>query len=115
MRIDLTQQHAAPATDEARRSVSTWKRSWVDHERHAPPTTGKRNRSRVRETRLQPACHQFGSTFSGSCQSNSGRGRFAAVSLRNFAVLRIFSRNFASERPMKLEKEILFCPRAVNL
>src|SRR4029077_11585877 len=89
MRIDLAEQHTAPAWDETHRSFSIWKRSRLDHERHAQRTTWKRNRARVRETRLQQSCHEFGGTFAGFGWFDSGRSRFAAFSLRNFADLRI--------------------------
>ena len=115
VRIDLAEQHAAPAWDETRRSFSIWKRSRLDHERHAQPTTWKRNRARVRETRLQQSCHEFGSTFAGSGWSNSGRSRFASVSLKNFAASEFLLRSQRASAAVKLEKEILFCPRALNL
>ena len=110
MRIALAEQHAAPAWDETRRSFSIWQRSRLDHERDAQPTTWKRNRARVRETRLQQSCHEFGGTFARTGWCDSGRSRFASVSLNNFAAFRILHAISTSKRGREIGEEIFVLP-----
>src|SRR4029077_17168176 len=106
--IDLAEPHSAPSRDETRRSFGIWKRSRLDHERHAQPTTWKRNRARVRETRLQQSCHDSGGGSGRSGWCDSGRSCFASVSLRNFAAFRILHAISTSETAAKLKKKFCF-------
>src|SRR6188768_2640559 len=111
MRIDLAQRHAAPAWNETRRSFSIWKRSRLDHEHHAQHTTWKRDRARIRETRIQPSCHEVGSTLARAGRSNSSRSRFLAVPLRICSCCKFLSRSQRANAAVKLEKEICFALR----
>src|SRR5262249_27302372 len=112
VRIDLGEQLATAAWDETPRFFSIWKRSRLDHECNTQHTSRKRNRAGIREARLQQSCRESKCALAGC--GNSGRSRFAPVSLKNFAVSN-YTCDLTSERAMKSEKEFLFCPPAVHL
>src|SRR5439155_27279614 len=98
---------AASAGDEACRSFSIWKRSRLDHERHAQRRPRKRNCARLRQTRFQQPRDDLKCTPAGYGWSSSGRSRFASVSLKNFAASEFLSRSQRARRQRNCKKKFV--------